>query len=59
MVEVAAVPGDLSVCVWLNSYRSMTVLITKTRRLVWICSRRVSAIMRTRCSCPDIQSEET
>lgn len=37
----------------------MMVLITKTSRPVWICSRRVSAIMRTRCSCPDIQSVET
>lgn len=59
MAEVVAVPGDLSVCVWLNSYRSMMVLITKTSRPVWICSRRVSAIMRTRWSCPDIQSVET
>lgn len=59
MVEDVAIPGDLSVCVWLNSYRSMMVLITKTSRPVWICSRRASAIMRTRCSCPDIQSVET
>lgn len=40
-------------------YRSVMALITKTSHTVWICTRRVSAIMRTICSCPDIQSEET
>lgn len=40
-------------------YQNVMGLIRKTSSAVWSCSHRVSTLMRTIWSCPDIQSVET